>query len=299
LSEINKDQKHALEKIAVRISESKTVKLEFKGKIDRCNGEYIQIREEAKYDLPLAQGLTAHEAGHIGYGSLSPVIKNLVDILNHQKKIPRDVAIELINIVEDARINKINKRVFPGFHRNLMDLFEYEIYPRIKEQFPILPLTTSIGLFLEGIEDTIPDYHKLSKRQIRILKKARQVQDQYLSPTTTIFLTNLLAELFKKDDPEGEGGGGEGEGENKENQNQQGEGQPQPDTRFKHEPNSSMAKQLGTDLNSSFREQPEDAPTDHDELTQTMMSNIWSAKSCNSSGVAFQMFDIIVCVNSS
>ena len=72
-----------------------------------------------KDDISTAQGLVAHESGHIGYGSFELSFIKLIDIFSKKYDLPQYFIKQVINVVEDVRVNSLNSIKFPGFYKNL------------------------------------------------------------------------------------------------------------------------------------------------------------------------------------
>jgi len=202
---LNKTTKKALNDVAKRISGNKEITLRFSGTYDVTDGQKITIRRDAEKNLRLSQGLVAHEAGHIGYGSLGNIIKELVFHLTNKYKLDEETARSLMNMVEDARVNKINNRVFPGFYRSLREWFYMNVLPEIRQQ-SFHPLLRDIGLYFEDFDWTFNNAeHKLNDEQLDLIETAKLISDKFISPASSVFICKLLAELFKKKQEE-EGG---------------------------------------------------------------------------------------------
>ena len=92
------------------------------------DGRHINIPNKYKNKLPISRGLVAHESGHIGYGSFELSVINLINDLMKRFSLPRELVVKLINVVEDVRVNLINKIHFPGFYNDLRD-FTHSIIP--------------------------------------------------------------------------------------------------------------------------------------------------------------------------
>ncbi|GAH97258.1 unnamed protein product, partial [marine sediment metagenome] len=94
------------------------------------DGRFIYLPKKIKDDISTAQGLVAHESGHIGYGSFELSFIKLIDILSKKYNLPQYFVKQVINVVEDVRINGLNNRKFPGFYKNLRT-FTLQLLPNI------------------------------------------------------------------------------------------------------------------------------------------------------------------------
>ncbi|HEC38325.1 MAG TPA: hypothetical protein ENI29_08815, partial [bacterium] len=110
----------ALTNIGKRISGNNEITLQFMGNTEAVftDCRFIYLPSKYKSDIKSAQGLVAHESGHIGYGSFELEFVNLVSGLSSKYNLPHFFTKNLINVVEDVRINAINDLKFPGFFRN-------------------------------------------------------------------------------------------------------------------------------------------------------------------------------------
>ena len=111
----------ALTNIAKRISGNKEILINFNQSsyLAFTDGTFIFLPSKLKNEIRFSQGLVAHESGHIGYGSYELSFIKLVDTLSDKYKLPKFLVKQAINVVEDVRINYLNKIKFPGFYNNL------------------------------------------------------------------------------------------------------------------------------------------------------------------------------------
>ncbi|GAH05933.1 unnamed protein product, partial [marine sediment metagenome] len=114
----------ALINIGKRISGKKDIYVEFNqnSQLTFTDGRFIYLPKKLKDDISSAQGLVAHESGHIGYGSFELSFIKLIDILSKKYTLPQYFVKQVINVVEDVRVNFLNNIKFPGFYNNLRSL---------------------------------------------------------------------------------------------------------------------------------------------------------------------------------
>jgi len=123
----------ALTNIAKRISGDPEIQIIWhRNDVTYTDGNRIYIPEKHKNQFKVSRGLNAHEAGHIGYGTFELDIKRLHKYLSKKYGVSDEFAQILFNVVEDVRINNINKEKFPGF-RDDLDNHTKSMLPKIKE----------------------------------------------------------------------------------------------------------------------------------------------------------------------
>ncbi|TFG11193.1 MAG: hypothetical protein EU531_11845, partial [Promethearchaeota archaeon] len=194
----------ALTNIGKRISGNKDLMINFIGNIPSVYTDcrFIYLPDKFKKDLKSAQGLVAHESGHIGYGSFELCFIKLVDSLAKKYKVPLMFAKSLINVVEDVRINAINKIKFPGFYRNLRSLTK-KLLPEIKSRLnSIEGILSYINLYMEDFEDfqKRPKFEliTLSKKDWKGIGKVKSFLYKSLSPSSSIISCDILCKILKK-----------------------------------------------------------------------------------------------------
>jgi len=198
----------ALTNIGKRISGNKEIMISFIGNIPSVYTDcrFIYLPDKFKNDLRSAQGLVAHEGGHIGYGSFELSFIKLVDTLAKKHKVPPIFTKNLINVIEDVRINAINKRKFPGFYRNLR-MLTYEMLPEIKSRLNSnADILTYINLYMEDFEDfqEKPKLRQfdLNKTDWKGIAKIKKFLFKSLSPSASIISCDVLCKILKKYLPE-------------------------------------------------------------------------------------------------
>ncbi|TFF84458.1 MAG: hypothetical protein EU552_00065 [Promethearchaeota archaeon] len=198
----------ALTNIGKRISGNKDLMINFIGNIPSVYTDcrFIYLPDKFKKDLRSAQGLVAHESGHIGYGSFELCFIRLVDSLAKKYKVPLLFAKSLINVVEDVRINGINKIKFPGFYRNLRSLTK-RLIPEIRSRLnSIEGILSYINLYMEDFEDfqKRPKFKliTLSKKDWKGISKVKSFLYKSLSPSSSIISCDILCKILKKYLPE-------------------------------------------------------------------------------------------------
>jgi hypothetical protein len=198
----------ALTNIGKRISGNKDLMITFIGNVASAYTDcrFIYLPNKFKNDLKAAQGLVAHESGHVGYGSFELNFIKLVDTLTKKYEVPPLFAKNLINVVEDVRINAINKIKFPGFHKNLKEL-TLELLPEIKSRLDSIEgILTYINLYMEDFKDfqKRPKFKKfvISKNDWKGIKKVKSFLYKSLNPSSSIISSDILCNILKKYLPE-------------------------------------------------------------------------------------------------
>lgn len=195
----------ALTNIGKRISGKRRLRIDF-GSSRRAvftDGKIIFIPSKFRNDIKTAQGFVSHEAGHIGYGSFEIAFKTLVGKLSEKFNVPPNFVKHIINIVEDVRINSINKIKFPGFYNNLRE-FTKTLLPKIKARIEKYDdIFLYLNLFLEdfkGFRKKPKDFKKIRIRnedwnEIKALKKFILATQ---SPNSSIIVCNQLCEILSR-----------------------------------------------------------------------------------------------------
>jgi Mg-chelatase subunit ChlD len=194
----------ALTNIAKRISGNINILILFNqsSHVAFTDGSFIYLPRKTKDDIPSAQGLVAHESGHIGYGSYELSFIKLTKTISVKHSLPDFLVKKVINVVEDVRINSINNNKFPGFYKNLRRLTKNlipELKVRMKKSGDIL---VYINLFMEDYKDfqkkpkfrsklmTEEDWNAISVAKAFLLKA--------LTPASSIIAIDQLCKILKK-----------------------------------------------------------------------------------------------------
>ncbi len=162
----------------------------------------IYIPQKYKEDIKGSQGLVAHEAGHVGYGSFELNFAKLVAVVSKKFDLPSGFVRQLVNVVEDVRINAINDKKFPGFYRNLRNL-ELTLIPIIKSRIVKLKdIVTYIYLFMEDFEGflTIPNLgpFKISISDWNSVVNIKKFIIKFRTPNVTLLSVYKLCNILKK-----------------------------------------------------------------------------------------------------
>jgi len=194
----------ALTNTAKRISGNNDILINFNqdSTIAFTNGSFIYLPRRLKNDIKSAQGLVAHESGHIGYGSYEISFMKLVKTISTKYKLPSFLVKKLINVVEDVRINALNDIKFPGFYKYLRTLTTKllpELKLRMKKSGDIL---IYINLFMEDYEEfqKKPKFrtNSMSDEDWRAISLAKTFLLKTLTPTSSIITIDQLSKVLKK-----------------------------------------------------------------------------------------------------
>lgn len=145
----------ALTNTAKRISGNNGILINFnqESTFAFTDGNFIFLPKKFRDKIKPAQGLVAHESGHIGYGSYEISFMKLVNTISTKYKFPSFIVKKIINVIEDVRINALNNIKFPGFYKNLRDL-TYNLLPELKLRMKKYgDLLVYINLFMENYEE--------------------------------------------------------------------------------------------------------------------------------------------------
>ena len=98
----------------------------------------------------------AHESGHIGYGSFEIGFLKLIKKLTVKYDLPAFFVKHLVNVLEDVRVNELNKKEFPGFYKHLRE-YTIKLLPKIKAKIKFFE---NIFLYINLFMENYPDYQK-------------------------------------------------------------------------------------------------------------------------------------------
>lgn len=194
----------ALRNIGKRISGKKRIEIIFSKHDDGAftDGRRIFIPNFCEGEIQSAQGFVAHESGHIGYGSFEIGFFRLIDKLAKKYDVPLFFLKHLVNVLEDVRINELNKREFPGFYKNLRD-YTLKMLPKIKEKMNFFEnIFIYLNLFMEHYPEfqKKPKFHKfpISDEDWEIICIIKDFLLKTLTPNATIIAADQLCKLLIK-----------------------------------------------------------------------------------------------------
>jgi len=194
----------ALINIGKRISGKKDIYIEFNQNslLTFTDGRFIYLPKKIKDDITSAQGLVAHESGHIGYGSFELSFIKLIDIFSKKYDLPQYFIKQVINVVEDVRVNSLNSIKFPGFYKNLR-AFTLQLLPDL-----ILKMKCSgdlliyINLYMENYKgfQKKPKFRtrNMSEEDWRVIITAKKFLLKSLTPASSIITIDQLCKVLKK-----------------------------------------------------------------------------------------------------
>ncbi|MBD3197084.1 MAG: VWA domain-containing protein [Candidatus Lokiarchaeota archaeon] len=193
----------ALTNLAKRISGKRNIRINFsKTQLIYTDGYYIYLPEQFKEDIKTSQGFIAHESGHIGYGSFEISFSQLIKVLSKKYNLPHSLVKKLINVVEDVRINFINREKFPGFYKSLKDYTNQmlpELWRKIKKNgdFPLY-----LNLFMEDYSgfQKKPKFKTktISKKDWNTITSSKNLLKQTLTPNSSIIVCDQICKIIKK-----------------------------------------------------------------------------------------------------
>jgi len=167
------------------------------------NGDIIYMDQTYKNKVQPLQGLLAHEAGHIGYGTFTIDLDKIAEVLAEEGKPYPDQAFifHVANVIEDVRVNEINKNEFPGFYKYLRREVEDNLLPQIRKKAK-KELLTHINLFFEDYISNKPK--EVSEDDWKEIKAIKRTVRQNLSPVSSAASIISLYKILKKhyDTPE-------------------------------------------------------------------------------------------------
>ena len=194
----------ALINIGKRISGKKDIHVEFNQNslLTFTDGRFIYLPKKTKDDIHSAQGLVAHESGHIGYGSFELSFIKLIDVFSKKYDLPQYIIKQVINVVEDIRINSLNSVKFPGFYKNLR-AFTMRLLPEL-----ILKMKSSgnlliyINLYMEDYKEfqKKPKFRtrNMSEEDWGVITTSKKFLLKSLTPASSIITIDQLCKVIKK-----------------------------------------------------------------------------------------------------
>jgi len=194
----------ALTNIAKRISGNTEILIDFNqdSNLAFTNGRFIYLPRKFREEVKESRGLVAHESGHIGYGSFELSFLKLLSTFSKKYSLPTFLVKQIVNVVEDVRVNEINNKKFPGFAKNLKD-FTSKLLPEI-----ILKMKRSgniliyINLFMEGYQEfqLKPKFRSriMSDADWKAISTTKTFLIQTLTPAASIISIDQLCKVLKK-----------------------------------------------------------------------------------------------------
>lgn len=194
----------ALTNIAKRISGNTGILIDFNqnSNLACTNGRFIYLPRKFRDEVKESRGLVAHESGHIGYGSFELFFLKLVSTFSKKYSLPNFLVKQIVNVIEDVRINELNNKKFPGFAKNLKD-FTLKLLPEI-----ILKMKRSgniliyINLYMEGYQEfqSKPKFRSriMSDADWNAISTTKTFLLQTLTPASSILSIDQLCKVLKK-----------------------------------------------------------------------------------------------------
>ena len=194
----------ALTNIAKRISGNAEILIDFNqnSNLAYTNGRFIYLPRKFRDEVKESRGLVAHESGHIGYGSFELSFLKLVSTFSKKYSLPTFLVKQIVNVVEDVRVNELNNKKFPGFTKNLRD-FTMKLLPKI-----ILNMKRSgniliyINLYMEGYQEfqSKPKFRSriMSDADWNAISTTKTFLLQTLTPASSILSIDQLCKVLKK-----------------------------------------------------------------------------------------------------
>jgi len=187
-----------------RISGKKNLMIKFNNTQSAVytDGYCIYLPNFCKEKIKPAQGFVAHESGHIGYGSFELGFLKLMELISKKYKIPIPIVKQLTNVIEDVRINTINKKQFPGFYKNLRD-YTLKILPQItSKMIKYEDFFIYLNLFMEDYINfqKKPDFKSipLTDKEWENFCVLKAFLVKALTPNATIIVLDQICKLLKK-----------------------------------------------------------------------------------------------------
>ncbi len=194
----------ALINIGKRISGRKDIYIEFNqnSQLTFTDGRFIYLPKKMKDDISTAQGLVAHESGHIGYGSFELSFIKLINIFSKKYDLPQYFIKQVINVVEDVRVNSLNSIKFPGFYKNLRT-FTLQLLPDLVLKMKYSgDLLIYINLYMENYKDfqNKPKFRTrtMSREDWLVISTAKRFLLKSLTPASSIITIDQLCKVLKK-----------------------------------------------------------------------------------------------------
>ncbi|MFX1448057.1 MAG: hypothetical protein ACFFCG_07955 [Promethearchaeota archaeon] len=194
----------ALINIGKRISGKKDIYIEFNqnSPLTFTDGRFIYLPKKIKDNIASAQGLIAHESGHIGYGSFELSFIKLIDIISKKYNLPQYFVKQVINVVEDIRVNQLNRIKFPGFYKNLRTFTLHLLPDLILNMKRSGDLLIYINLYMEDYKEfqKKPKFRSrnMSKEDWHGISIAKEFLLKSLTPASSIIVIDQLCKILKK-----------------------------------------------------------------------------------------------------
>lgn len=194
----------ALRNIGKRISGKKDIQIEYSNYNDLAftDGRNICLPYFCRNEIKAAQGFVAHESGHIGYGSFEIGFLALIRKLTDKYEVPAFFVKHLVNILEDVRVNELNKKEFPGFYKNLRD-YTLKVLPKIEAKIKHFE---NIFLYLNLYMENYSEYQKkphfprfpLSDKDWETIQVVKKFLLKALTPNASIISADQLCKVLIK-----------------------------------------------------------------------------------------------------
>jgi len=193
----------ALTSLAKRISGKRDIKIQYLNtSLIYTDGPFIYLPIKFKKNITYSQGFIAHESGHIGYGSFELSILNLARVLSKKYDLPGNLVKRIVNVVEDVRIDMINKHRFPGFY-NYLRKYTLEILHQLKKRMQLYgDVLLYINLFMEDYDEfqmkPVFSTREMKNEDWETIKTIKKLLLKSLTPNTSIIVTDQFCKILKK-----------------------------------------------------------------------------------------------------
>ncbi|MFX0136748.1 MAG: hypothetical protein ACFFDN_24135, partial [Candidatus Hodarchaeota archaeon] len=192
----------ALTNIGKRISGNNEIMIQFINSSEAVYTDcmFIYLPSKYKSDIKSAQGLVAHESGHIGYGSFEVGFIKMVDTLANKYKMPHVFVKNIVNVIEDVRINAINNGKFPGFYRNLRTL-TIKMIPTLKSRIEKMgDILLFINLYMEDydgfqLKPALKDF-VIRDEDWEGITEVKKFLFKSLTPSASIIACDILCKIL-------------------------------------------------------------------------------------------------------
>jgi uncharacterized protein with von Willebrand factor type A (vWA) domain len=167
------------------------------------NNSDIYLDKAFKKEIETCQGLVAHEAGHIGYGSFTINANYLANTWKDEGMWCADNQLihHICNLSEDIRVDEINEQIWPGYARFLRE-YRDSIIPDITKNM-IKDKNLLLYIFL-NFKDYKDFKHRpieivnISKKDWKDIKRVKKLLLNELTIDASLITIKKIYEIIKK-----------------------------------------------------------------------------------------------------
>lgn len=184
--------------IARLISQKNDIQLTFQEKCSSTDGKTINIHSLYMNNRDKIYALLSHESGHIGYYSFINMLQKAKARVANRYHLSINTVHDMVNALEDCRIDLTNKKIFPGFYKMLVKLYK-EIESNKKKGYVLRDFLGDLIYYVQDLGEFPYNSYKMNKyEEQKNLQRIKKIMNAGLSPSKTIVALNLLADLLSR-----------------------------------------------------------------------------------------------------